>query len=123
MAKYFTEEEFKCTHCGTLPPQGMDVELTRDGGVLDKIREAVGEPVYISGPYRCPTKNAMTSGAASNSYHMQGKAVDIFIESDRYSVYELRDIALACGADTACAYPDAGFVHIDMRGYFQKGWV
>ncbi len=120
--KYFTMNEFACSHCGQLPPQGMDPRLL---AVLGKLRERLGEPLIISSGYRCPIKNANTPGAASQSYHMQGLAADVFIQSDNYSVYEIRDMALECGADTACAYPPGKgeFVHIDMRGYFQPGWV
>lgn len=119
--KYFEMSEFTCNHCGKLPESGMDRRLLE---VLEKLRERLGEPLIVSSGYRCPIKNAQTPGAASQSYHLKGMAADVYVRSNR-SVYEIRDLAFECGADTACAYPPGmgEFVHIDMRGYRAEGWV
>ena len=42
-------------------------------------------------------------------------AVENLIEKVQKSPYT--HAALECGADTAVAYPNQGFVHMDMRGY------
>ena len=113
MAKYFNDEEFVCKHCGKLPQHGMDNSLIE---TLDKLREELGEPLIVSSGYRCGVHN-LNIGGAPNSYHTRGMAADVYINSDNYSVDQIRDMAFECGADTAVSYPDQGFVHIDMRGY------
>ena len=117
--KHFEMGEFACKHCQQLPRGGMDTRLL---DVLDKMRERLGEPLVVSSGYRCPTHNRNSSGA-SQSYHMKGMAADVYINSDQYSPKEIEAIAFECGADTACAYPNEGFVHVDMRGYRAEGWV
>lgn len=119
MAKYFDISEFTCKHCGQLPQHGMDSKLIE---VLDKLRERLGEALVISSGYRCPTHNR-NIGGASESYHMKGMAADVYIHSDQYSAKEIETLAFESGANTACAYPHQGFVHIDMRGYRAEGWV
>ena len=117
--KHFEMGEFACKHCQQLPRDGMDTRLLE---VLDKMRERLGEPLVVSSGYRCPTHNR-NRGGASQSYHMRGMAADVYINSDQYSPKEIEAIAFECGADTACAYPNEGFVHVDMRGYRAEGWV
>ena len=113
MSKWFENSEFACKHCCQLPVEGMSQDLIN---VLDKVRERLGESLVISSGYRCPTHNR-NIGGASQSYHMKGKAADVYINSENYSTHQIAQIALECGADTAVAYPNQGFVHMDMRGY------
>ena len=113
MAKYFTSAEFACKHCNQLPSGGMHEGLIR---VLDQLREQLGESLIVSSGYRCPTHNR-NIGGASQSYHMKGIAADVYIHSDRYSPHRIAKMALECGSDTAVAYPNQGFVHVDMRGH------
>lgn len=117
--KYFTMGEFRCKHCGQLPENGMDSKLLQ---VLEKMRERLGEPLIVSSGYRCPTHNR-NIGGASQSYHMRGKAADVYIRSERFTPKSIEKIAFECGADTACAYEADGFCHVDMRGYREEGWV
>ena len=113
MARYFEDGEFACKHCGDLPEAGMDQRLME---VLDRLREKIGEPLTVSSGYRCQTHNRRVGGAP-NSYHTRGMAADVYINSDNFSVHQIKQMALESGADTAVAYPSEGFVHIDMRGY------
>ncbi len=74
------------------------------------------EPDYeiISG-YRSPATNAMlrkrSSGVASRSYHMQGKAVDIRLRGVALS--RLHRAALAQKRGGVGLYSGPGFVHVD----------
>ena len=44
--------------------------------LLDPLRDAMGEPVYVNSGYRCPRLNEEVNGA-QHSQHMQGLAADI----------------------------------------------
>lgn len=46
--------------------------------LVQKIRDAVGKPVYIESGYRCKLKNSQLSNAVSNSGHLTGEAADIY---------------------------------------------
>jgi len=70
--------------------------------------------LVISG-YRCPATNAAlrrrSAGVASNSLHMQGRAIDMRLEG--VPLPELRDAALELKAGGVGFYPASNFVHVD----------
>lgn len=113
MAQYFNNSEFqcKCGQCAGLPKQGIDKRLLE---VLDKIRERIGQPIYVNSGYRCPDWNEAVGGVR-NSFHVQGVACDITY--DGIDVEYLAQIAEECGADGIGKYPSQFFVHVDTRGY------
>ena len=74
------------------------------------------EPFHIMSGYRSPQTNALLRkwgrAAAANSFHMQGKAVDIRLpkcglSSLRRASYKLRSGGVGY-------YPRSGFVHVDV---------
>jgi uncharacterized protein YcbK (DUF882 family) len=69
----------------------------------------------ISG-YRSPATNAMlrrvSNGVAKNSYHMQGKAIDIRLRG--CPTEKLRDICIQARAGGVGYYPKSNFVHLDV---------
>lgn len=69
----------------------------------------------ISG-YRSPATNAMlrrvTSGVAKNSFHMQGKAIDIRLRG--CPTHKLRDTCIQARAGGVGYYPKSNFVHVDV---------
>lgn len=107
--RYFSESEFRCKHCGQLPPGGMDRALLLK---LDALRERVGAAIIVTSGYRCPDHNAAVGGV-SNSQHVRGTAADIFAPG--VGVDELADAAVAVGFDGVGRYYGAGFVHVDTR--------
>lgn len=111
-AKFFSDNEFTCPCCGELPEGGMDDNLLE---VLDKIRAAVGMPVYVSSGYRCRSRNEDVGGVA-DSQHIHGRAADIY--ADGITVLKLAAIAEEAGADGIGLYED--FVHVDTRGSFAR---
>ena len=111
MAKYFSDDEFRCKHCGELPRGGINPRLF---DVLDEMREAAG-PLVLSCGYRCPEHNTEVGGVA-NSQHVLGNAADVLCP-DGMSVEELAKTAEDCGADGIGKYYDSLFVHVDVRGY------
>jgi uncharacterized protein YcbK (DUF882 family) len=74
------------------------------------------EPAFeiISG-YRSPASNAQlrehSKGVASNSLHMQGRAIDLRLAGESCS--RLRDLALAMQAGGVGYYARSDFVHLD----------
>ena len=80
--KYFTKDEFRCP-CGKCG--GFPVEPNHQLVLLvEEMRKSFGRPIVIVPPdghsggsgVRCAAYNATLSGSASNSRHIQGKAVD-----------------------------------------------
>lgn len=81
--KYFTRDEFRCPcgkWCNGFPVEPSE-KLVR---AAVELREALGVPVTIVPPdghsggsgIRCPQYNATFSNSATNSRHLQGKAID-----------------------------------------------
>ena len=67
-------------------------------GVLEVPRVAYGKPFHIISGYRTPVFNAAlaarSSGVAKNSQHPQGRAADISLAADCYSVDPVEIAAL-----------------------------
>ena len=74
------------------------------------------QPFHVISGYRSPETNAKLrkrgKGAAKNSYHIQGKAVDIRLPGYRASV--LRRTAHNLKGGGVGYYPHQRFVHIDV---------
>lgn len=76
--KHFTIEELTKTNTrlGNTPPAEAVRNLTTlVERVLDPLREAYGEPIYVNSGYRSPAVNSAVGGA-KNSQHVKGEAVD-----------------------------------------------
>ena len=73
------------------------------------------EPFEIISGYRSPKTNAMlrkaSSGVAKKSLHMEGKAVDLRLDS--FSTKRLRDLAVGLHAGGVGYYSKSNFVHMD----------
>lgn len=118
--KHFTLDEFACRHCRELPDQGMHPDLL---AVLDLAREKTSSPIHITSGYRCPAHNANTPGAAPDSYHTKAMAADSWCEG--LDVYAYKELLHACMKELGLQgglqeYPDAEFVHVDVRGYWAQ---
>ena len=78
-------------------------------------RIETNQPFHIISGYRSPETNALLRkqgrGAAKQSYHMLGKAVDIRIPD--CSLSNLRDTALKLERGGVGYYPRSDFIHID----------
>lgn len=80
-------------------------------GLIQRLREKIGRPLYISSGFRCPPHNKAVGGS-SQSYHLKGMAADIVI-SDACERYELVGAAIELGF-TGIGI-DKRFVHVDNR--------
>ncbi len=74
-----------------------------------------GKPFHIISGYRSPATNnwlqSESSGVASHSLHMEGKAIDIRIAG--IDTGHIRNAALVMNRGGVGYYPDSDFVHID----------
>lgn len=111
--KHFHLDEFRCSCCGALPAGGMDENLLE---VLDKIRDAIGAPLYVTSGYRCERCND-ECGGVPNSQHLYGRAADVYADGD-ITPLQIAALAEKAGADGIGIYDD--FCHVDTRGSFAR---
>jgi uncharacterized protein YcbK (DUF882 family) len=75
-----------------------------------------GRPFEVISGYRSPASNAKlharSSGVATRSLHMDGKAIDVRLPG--VPLTRLRDTALAMQAGGVGYYPSSNFVHVDV---------
>ena len=103
----FMDNEFVCRCCGKyLADPAMLKGLTAFRLILNK-------PVIITSAYRCPKHNREVGGA-SKSYHLYGKAVDIYIKGvtavDLAKMAETVEVFRNGGIGT---YTPEEFIHVD----------
>jgi uncharacterized protein YcbK (DUF882 family) len=91
-----------------------------DPNLLDQLNTLYGlvgasQPIQIISGYRSPATNATltarSSGVATGSLHMQGKAIDIRIAG--VELTHLRDTAIGMQAGGVGYYEASNFVHVD----------
>lgn len=72
--KYFKDSEFTCK-CGC----GLNIQKDGIKRIADDIREHFGKPAIITSGTRCEKHNREVGGV-SNSYHLTGNAIDIYVQ-------------------------------------------
>lgn len=73
--KYFKQSEFTCKcGCGL---NNMDLKVVK---IADEIREHFGQACIVNSGTRCASHNKKVGGV-SNSRHLSGKAVDIYVKN------------------------------------------
>lgn len=91
-----------------------------DTALLDQLYDlklllGIRRPYHIVSAYRSPFTNALlrkrSGGVAKNSFHMQGRAIDIRIEG--VSTQTIRQAALSMRRGGVGYYPHSDFVHVD----------
>lgn len=108
LSTHFTEDEFRCHHCGDLPEGCPPHELVM---ILEDVRHQFGKPVTINSGYRCPEHNA-AEGGVEDSQHVDGTAADIAVEDiPAAQVYAYLDPWHEGGLGSY-----ETFVHVDVRG-------
>jgi len=108
LSENFHLAELTCK-CGRCRNQPIDMKMIEK---LQKLREVMGVPLYITSAYRCPTHNRNVGGA-SQSRHMVGDAVDIAVSNLNWEtlVAEAKRIGF-----TGIGYGQhRGFIHLDTR--------
>jgi uncharacterized protein YcbK (DUF882 family) len=117
-----TEASLVC-HDGSPYPPEFDQRFLELKQLLDRIQEATGQLLIISG-YRSPAYNAKLAGksdshqVASGSQHVQGRAADIRCVNG--TVQDLRDEILALYGNGCLPflggigfYPVSNWCHVD----------
>ena len=106
MAKYFSDSEVSCSHCGE---NKMDASFM---DALDRLREAYGKPLRVTSGYRCP-EHPIEARKASAGAHSTGKAIDLAV--DRGEAYLLLKLALESNKFTGIGVQQNGsgrFIHL-----------
>ena len=75
------------------------------------LRQGVREPIVVHSGYRTPETNAATEGAATNSLHMYGMAVDFDVPG--VGTDDLADLCWNCPGSGGVGSYDGGWVHLD----------
>jgi uncharacterized protein YcbK (DUF882 family) len=92
----------------------IDIELLDKLVLLQRKLGSSGRFEIISA-YRSPQTNSMlrrrSSGVAKNSFHLQGKAIDIRLAD--VDLYTLRSAAIELGGGGVGIYSGADFLHLD----------
>lgn len=93
MTKHFKLSEFTSSSTALrlsirneLPTQFYS-NLKRLAETLESAREVLGMPIKVTSGYRCKALNDAVHGAR-NSYHMYGRAADVWCE-DMQSLFEI----------------------------------
>ena len=112
--RYWSPEEFRCQcggrYCNGFPalPDRTLLELA------DDLRDLAGAPGHRSSGLRCAQHNANQPGAAANSKHKYGKALDFMIEG--MTGQQLYNLAKA---DPRTSYTyvigNGPYVHVDVK--------
>lgn len=108
---FFKPEEFacKCTYVDCQDSnQFMDERFLE---LIFKVRAQLDFPMHVNSAFRCDRYNRDLPGAAKNSYHTKGLAVDIRMTNAFYR-YELVEQCIAHGL-SVIIYKN--FVHIELR--------
>lgn len=105
ISKNFKLKEFQCKDGSQLVK--IDSQLLHK---LQALRDEIGRPVIINSGYRTESHNKAVGGA-QNSYHMQGKAVDIRVNGLKPE--EIAKKAEKKGFTGIGIYKN--FVHLDIR--------
>lgn len=71
--KYFKQSEFDCPDCGL---NNMNLKVVK---IADEVREHFGKPAIVTSGTRCKKHNTEVGGVA-NSRHLQGKAIDMYVQ-------------------------------------------
>ena len=109
---HLSEFECPCCHLVKLDPRLLEK--------LQKLRDQIGGPLYISSGYRCPRENARVGGVP-HSYHLYGMAADVYTKT--VPLDKLLELAREVGFTGIGYYPKRHFLHLDVREkpYFWKG--
>jgi uncharacterized protein YcbK (DUF882 family) len=104
--------DFRVNQVKPIDPELLDLLFELNGTL------GTAQPFHVISGYRSPETNHMlqerggaTSGVASHSLHMDGKAIDIRVPGVRLE--HLRDAARSLKGGGVGFYPGSNFVHVD----------
>ena len=106
LSKHFRAREFQTGNSNIVIVSNMLLK------VLDKLRDKIGEPIYINSGYRTPEHNKAVGGSTL-SYHMYGMAADI--RADGHTPKQLYTILDEMLKGWGGLQEHETFLHVDMR--------
>ena len=115
LSKYFdttTDTKLLCS-CGCTAPDWVIANLKEVCKQADKIREALGVPIYVNSGYRCDAYNRKIGGARF-SQHRKGTALDLNVNFSQHWALKIFEIARTIGGIGGVGIYDS-FCHIDTR--------
>ena len=86
---------------------------------LEKLREYLKKPVFITSGYRCPAYNQKVGGVKT-SYHLLGMAADIQVRE--IPLMSLWDAAEEIYFRGIGFYSEKNFLHLDVRPTQKARW-
>lgn len=102
----FSLREFQCPCCHAV------MIHSRLAASIQRLRDALEHPLYVTSGYRCARHNAEVGGAAK-SRHMRGLAADVYAPSDEQE--NLRELAKKAGFTKIILYPERNFAHLEIN--------
>lgn len=108
MFKYFTYDEFKCSHCGENKIKDYFVHG------LDTLRDRCGFPLVVSSGYRCPEHNQAVSTTGPMGPHTTGLAADLLVDREKAVIVLYEAYGLGFRGFGVHQKGDGRFVHLDM---------
>lgn len=106
VSKHFRAREFQTGNCKIVIVSKYLLKI------LDRLREKIGEPVYINSGYRTPEHNKKVGGTTL-SYHQFGMAADI--RADKHTPKQLYEILDEIMEGWGGLEEHETFVHVDTR--------
>ena len=106
LSKHFRAREFQTGNCNIVIVSTMLLK------VLDKLRDKIGEPIYINSGYRTPEHNKAVGGSTL-SYHMYGMAADI--RAEKHTPKQLYTILDEMLEGWGGLEEHETFLHVDVR--------
>lgn len=112
----FDRKEFDCKD-GTKVPDHLMNNLIEYVSELQKLRDLIGEPIFINSGYRTESYNKKVKGL-KGSYHLKALAGDLKPKSIKVSdLYDLILVLMKVGYLKKGGLKNYGnFVHYDIRG-------
>jgi zinc D-Ala-D-Ala carboxypeptidase len=103
--RWFSKKELECPCCNKV---AMDPSFEI---WINRLRDVLGEPIYVTSAYRCLSHNA-DIGGAPDSKHLYGLALDVKYSSASY-LYRLIKAAMFLGVKGIEVCDK--HVHLDLR--------
>jgi uncharacterized protein YcbK (DUF882 family) len=101
----YSRDEFKCPCCGRNEIKQEVIDL------LTEFARQVGYKLEVTSGYRCEKHNREVGGVP-NSFHTQGKAVDV--KRPNLTDKAIRELAWKVGFGGVGIYRGRGFIHLDI---------
>jgi len=114
LSRNFKKSEFRCG-CGRCPEIPPHPDLVN---MLQRVRDAIREPIKITSGIRCKDWNR-SIGGAENSPHLDGLAVDIFDSGSRFCYYLIKAIQSHDCVKHIIIYPN--HIHVSIFGTYRTG--